>query len=240
MVSGRWRVLVRVGLCRFGWSVLNNPIGSRKMIAIVDYGVGNLRSVEKALIAAGANAALSSDARVIREAERVVLPGVGAFGECARRLRESGLDRPVIEAAETGKPVLGVCVGLQLMFEEGHEFGVHRGLGLMPGRVVRFPETGLRVPQIGWNQIEIARSHPLLEGLEDGAYFYFVHSYYVEPEKPDDALALTEYGLRYPSVCARGSVCGVQFHPEKSQDAGLRLLANFAAWNGEPSHLHDD
>jgi glutamine amidotransferase len=198
------------------------------MIAILDYGVGNLRSVEKAFEAAEAPAVITSDAGAIREAERIVLPGVGAFGECARRLRESGLDGLVLEAAGLNKPVLGLCVGLQLMFDEGHEFGIHKGLGLMRGRVVRFPRAGPRVPQIGWNQIEDLGPHPLLEGLAEGAYFYFVHSYYVEAEDRADVLASTEYGIRYPSVCAKGSVSGVQFHPEKSQDAGLRLLANFA------------
>lgn len=199
------------------------------MIAIINYGVGNLRSVEKALEAVGESALVTSDAGAIREAERLVLPGVGAFGECARRLRQSGLDELVVEAAEGGKPLLGLCVGLQLMFDEGHEFGVHEGLGLMRGRVVRFPQSGPRVPQIGWNQIENPKTHPLLTGLEDGTYFYFVHSYHVEAGNSEDVLAVTDYGIRYPSVCARGSVCGVQFHPEKSQAAGLQLLKNFAA-----------
>jgi imidazole glycerol-phosphate synthase subunit HisH len=198
------------------------------MIAIIDYGVGNLRSVEKAFEAVGAPALVTGDKVAIREAERLVLPGVGAFGECSRRLRESGLDRLVLEAAQAGKPILGLCVGLQLMFDEGHEFGVHQGLGLMRGRVVRFPEIAAHVPQIGWNQIEASKPHPLLNGLEDGTYFYFVHSYHVEAGDSEDVLASTEYGIRYASVCARGAVCGVQFHPEKSQDAGLRLLANFA------------
>lgn len=198
------------------------------MIAIIDYGVGNLRSVQKAFEAVNVEAVITSGRSEITQAERVVLPGVGAFGECARRLRESGLDQVVLEAASQSKPLLGLCVGLQLMFEEGHEFGVHKGLGLMPGRVVRFPEDGPRVPQIGWNQIENPKPHPLLRETPDGTYFYFVHSYFVEPANPDDVLAVTEYGIRYPSICARGSVCGVQFHPEKSQDAGLRLLANFA------------
>jgi imidazole glycerol-phosphate synthase subunit HisH len=143
-------------------------------------------------------------------------------------LNESGLDRLVLEAAENRKPLLGLCVGLQLMFDEGHEFGVHKGLGLMGGRVVRFPEVGPRVPQIGWNQVETLRPHPLLEGIREGAHFYFVHSYYVEAADPSCVLACTEYGIRYPSVCALGSICGVQFHPEKSQEAGLRLLSNFA------------
>ncbi|HET9533671.1 MAG TPA: imidazole glycerol phosphate synthase subunit HisH [Blastocatellia bacterium] len=199
------------------------------MIVIIDYGVGNLRSVEKAFEAVGAQAVITGDPEAIREAGRIVLPGVGAFGECAQRLRESGLDRLVLEAAEVNKPVLGLCVGLQLMFDEGHEFGVHKGLGLMRGRVVRFPEEGPRVPQIGWNQIEDLKPHPLVEGLSEGTYFYFVHSYRVEAEDENDVIAVTDYGLRYPSICGRGSVCGVQFHPEKSQDAGLKLLANFAA-----------
>ncbi|HXG64815.1 MAG TPA: imidazole glycerol phosphate synthase subunit HisH [Blastocatellia bacterium] len=198
------------------------------MIAIIDYGVGNLRSVEKAFHAVGAPAVVTSDAGAIRAAERIALPGVGAFGECARSLRASGLDKLVLEAAEQQKPVLGLCVGLQLMFDEGHEFGVHEGLGLMRGRVVRFTENGPHVPQIGWNQIENIKPHPLLEGLAEGTYFYFVHSYHVEAADSSDVIAETEYGIRYPSVCGRGSVFGVQFHPEKSQDAGLRLLANFA------------
>jgi imidazole glycerol-phosphate synthase subunit HisH len=198
------------------------------MIAIIDYGVGNLRSVEKAFAAVGAQAVLTDDTGVIREADKLVLPGVGAFGECARQLRASGLDQLVLEAAEAGKPLLGLCVGLQLMFDEGHEFGVHRGLGLMRGRVVRFPEQGPHVPQIGWNQIENVQAHPLLGGLSNGTYFYFVHSYHVVAEDESNVFAETEYGIRYPSICARGAVAGVQFHPEKSQDAGLRLLTNFA------------
>jgi imidazole glycerol-phosphate synthase subunit HisH len=199
------------------------------MIAIIDYGVGNLRSVEKAFEAVEARAIVTGDAGAIRDAERIVLPGVGAFGECARRLRQSGLDQLVLEAAELNKPVLGLCVGLQLMFDEGHEFGIHKGLGLMRGRVIRFPQSGPRVPQIGWNQIENLKPHPLLAGFAEGAYFYFVHSYYVEIMDQSDVLASTEYGILYPSICAKGSISGVQFHPEKSQDAGLRLLANFAA-----------
>ena len=198
------------------------------MIAIINYGVGNLRSVEKAFAAVGAGAVVTGDAAVIREAEKVVLPGVGAFGECSRRLREAKLDELVLEAAARQKPLLGLCVGLQLMFDEGHEFGVHKGLGLMRGRIVRFSEDGPRVPQIGWNQIESLRPHPLLAGLDEGTYFYFVHSYRVETDDESIVLAKTEYGIPYPSICARGPVCGVQFHPEKSQGAGLAILKNFA------------
>jgi glutamine amidotransferase len=200
------------------------------MIAIINYGVGNLRSVEKAFEAVGKPALVTADAGAIRDAQRLVLPGVGAFGECARRLRESSLDELVLEAAGQNKPVLGLCVGLQLMFDEGFEFGTHKGLGLMRGRIVRFAESGPRVPQIGWNQIENVKSHPLLEGLANGTYFYFVHSYRIETDDEEIVMAETEYGVRYPSICAHGSVCGVQFHPEKSQTAGLRLLANFATF----------
>jgi glutamine amidotransferase len=199
------------------------------MIAIINYGVGNLRNVEKAFEAMGKRALVTGDPGAIREADRLVLPGVGAFGECARRLRDSGLDQLVLDAAEQNKPVLGLCVGLQLMFDEGHEFGIHKGLGLMRGRVIRFPDSVLTVPQIGWNQIERVKQHPLLEGLKEGSYFYFVHSYRVETDDSEIVLAETEYGISYPSICARGSTCGVQFHPEKSQEAGLRLLSNFAA-----------
>ena len=198
------------------------------MISIIDYGVGNLRSVEKAFEAVGARARVTSDAAEIRDSERIVLPGVGAFGECASRLRKSGLDQVVLEAVDQNRPLLGLCVGLQLMFDEGHEFGIHKGLGLMKGRVVRFPENGPRVPQIGWNQVERLQDHPLVHGIEEGTYFYFVHSYYVQSDDASDVVAETEYGTSYPSICARGSVAGVQFHPEKSQDAGLRLLSNFA------------
>jgi imidazole glycerol-phosphate synthase subunit HisH len=198
------------------------------MIAIIDYGVGNLRSVEKALQAVGADACVTNDIGQVREADQIVLPGVGAFGECSRRLRESAMDKPVLEAAEKGKPVLGLCVGLQLMFDEGHEFGIHPGLGLMHGRIIRFPENGPRVPQIGWNQIDKAKPHSLTDGIPDGAYFYFVHSYRVEADDPGDVIATTEYGISFPSICGRGSVSGVQFHPEKSQSTGLKLLANFA------------
>ncbi|HSB07924.1 MAG TPA: imidazole glycerol phosphate synthase subunit HisH [Blastocatellia bacterium] len=199
------------------------------MIAIINYGVGNLRSVEKAFEAVGHPAVVTGDASTIRDADHLVLPGVGAFGECARRLRESGLNQLVLEGARQNKPLLGLCVGLQLMFEEGREFGLCKGLGLLPGRVVRFPDSGPHVPQIGWNQIENVRPHPLVEGLFNGTYFYFVHSYHVETEDRGIVIAETDYGIRYPSICGRGSICGVQFHPEKSQAAGLRLLANFAA-----------
>jgi glutamine amidotransferase len=196
-------------------------------VAIIDYGVGNLRSVEKAFQAGGCEAVVSADERVLRAAERLVLPGVGAFRACVAALNERGFDRLVRERVEEGTPLLGVCVGMQLLFEESEEFGVTRGLGLLRGRVRRFPE-GLRVPQVGWNQVEWRKSHPLAEGIADKTFFYFVHSFFCDARDEDVVVGLTEYASRYASVVARGNVCGVQFHPEKSQDAGLRLLKNFA------------
>lgn len=198
-------------------------------IAIIDYGVGNLRSVEKAFTTQGISAIVTDDEATLRTADKLVLPGVGAFAACMDGLRSRGFDQLVIEAAGAGKPILGLCVGLQMMFEEGHEFGIHRGLGLMPGRVVRFPE-GLHVPHIGWNQVHLRQpNHPLFHDLPDHSFFYFVHSFYVEPTDQDCVIGETDYGIKYASICGRGSVIGVQFHPEKSQSAGLRLLRNFAA-----------
>jgi glutamine amidotransferase len=201
-------------------------------VAIIDYGVGNLRSVGKAFEATGCEAIVSEDVSVLRAAKRLVLPGVGAFGACMKALGERGFDELVREHASSGLPLLGVCVGMQMLFEESEEFGHTRGLGLLGGRVRRFSQE-LLVPQTGWNQIspQISQggSHPLLEGIEEGTFFYFVHSFYCEPEEREVVRAETEYGARYASVVAREAICGVQFHPEKSQAAGLRLLRNFAA-----------
>ena len=199
-------------------------------LAIIDYGVGNLRSVEKAFTSQGIDAVVSRDEKVLRAVDKLVLPGVGAFAACMEGLRASGFDELVMEEARAGKPILGVCVGLQMLFDEGHEFGVHRGLGLLPGRVVRFAE-GVRVPHVGWNQVSIKsnwRDHPTFRGLPDQSFFYFVHSYYVEPADEPCVLGETDYDLRFASICGRENVVGVQFHPEKSQAAGLRLLKNFA------------
>jgi glutamine amidotransferase len=196
-------------------------------IAIIDYGVGNLRSVEKAFTSQGIEAAVTRDEAVLRGADKLVLLGVGAFGYAMESLRGLGFDELVIEAAEAGKPILGLCVGLQMMFEEGHEFGVHRGLGLLPGRVVKFPG-GVRVPHVGWNQVEFKQSHPIFHDLPDQPFFYFVHSYYVEPTDASCVMGETEYTKPFASICGRDNVIGVQFHPEKSQAAGLKLLNNFA------------
>ena len=199
-------------------------------VAIIDYGVGNLRSVEKAFHAGGVEAAVSSDEKVLRAADKLVLPGVGAFRACIEGLNGRGFDRIVREHVAAGKPLLGVCVGMQMLFDESEEFGRTRGLGFLRGRVRRFPE-GLRVPQVGWNQVSWKRAHALAEGIGDKTFFYFVHSFYCDADEDETAVGRTEYGIEYPSVVARANVCGVQFHPEKSQAAGLRLLKNFAESN---------
>lgn len=196
-------------------------------MAIIDYGVGNLRSVEKAFAATGCSAVISADENLLRKAERLVLPGVGAFGACMNALTERGFDELVRERVTAGTPLLGVCVGMQMLFEESDEFGPTPGLGLLRGRVRRFPDD-LVVPQVGWNQIGQRSSQPLFEGIKDSAFFYFVHSYYCEPAEREVILGETDYGVTYASVVARENLCGVQFHPEKSQTAGLRLLSNFA------------
>lgn len=196
-------------------------------VAIIDYGAGNLRSVEKAFQAGGVEAVVSSDERVLRAAERLVLPGVGAFRACMSALAARGFDGLVRERVAGGTPLLGVCVGMQMLFEESEEFGTTSGLGFLRGRVRRFAED-LRVPQVGWNQVAWARPHALAAGLAQGEFFYFVHSFYCETGDDAAVLGRTEYGGDYASVVARGNVCGVQFHPEKSQAAGLRLLRNFA------------
>ena len=195
-------------------------------VAIIDYGVGNLRSVEKAFAATGCDAIVSDDENVLREAHRLVLPGVGAFAACMRALKEHGFDRLVRDKVSEGTPLLGVCVGMQMLFEESDEFGSTRGLGLLKGTVRRFGNE-LVVPHVGWNRIHQKREHALFEGVEDHAFCYFVHSFYCQPRDEEVVVGETEYGERYSSVVARGNVCGVQFHPEKSQDVGLRMLRNF-------------
>lgn len=196
-------------------------------VAIIDYGVGNLRSVEKAFTASGCTAVVSSDVNVLRKAEHLVLPGVGAFGACMNALNERGFNELVRERVAAGTPLLGVCVGMQMLFEESEEFGKTPGLGLFRGRVRRFSDD-LVVPQVGWNQVRHRFPHPLFEGIRDAAFFYFVHSYYCEPADKEAILGETAYGVTYTSVVARENLCGVQFHPEKSQTAGLQLLSNFA------------
>jgi imidazole glycerol-phosphate synthase subunit HisH len=196
------------------------------VIAIVDYGMGNRRSVEKALEHVGAEPRLTSDHRTIRDAEGIVVPGVGAFPEAMRRFRAAGLDDLIRERAEAGVPVLGLCLGMQLLFDASDEHEGAAGLGLLPGRVtaLRAP----RVPHIGWNLVTFERPSPLTEGLGDAAAFYHVHSLAPEPVNPDDVIGRGEYGERFVSIVERGNVMGVQFHPEKSSRDGLALLRNFA------------
>lgn len=197
------------------------------MIAIIDYGMGNLRSVQKALEHVGAQAVVTSDLETILGASAVVLPGVGAFGDAMMNLKRLGLVQVIKEVVAQDRPTLGICLGLQLLFEESEERGQHPGLGIFPGRVVRFRVSSW-VPHIGWNGIHIQRPSPLLAGIEDGAFAYFVHSYYAEPTDRELVLATTDYEVDFPSVVGRGNLFGIQFHPEKSQEVGLKILANFA------------
>ncbi len=196
-------------------------------VAIIDYGVGNLRSVEKAFAAMECDAIVTGNDRELRNAERLVLPGVGAFGACMQALSERGFDNLVRERVREGIPLLGVCVGMQMLFEESDEFGRTAGLGLLRGCVRRFSDD-LVVPHVGWNQIRQLAMHPLFEGITDQSFFYFVHSYFCDPVDESNIIGETEYSDTYASVVAQANVCGVQFHPEKSQVAGLRLLRNFA------------
>lgn len=196
-------------------------------IVIVDYGSGNLRSVQKGLERAGYASVISRDPKVVSEASHLIVPGVGAFPECMKNLDAFGLIKPITESIRAGKPYLGICLGLQILFTEGMEFGPHPGLDLVHGKVIRFPENSLKTPHMGWNQIRIERKSPFLEGIPDGAYFYFVHSYYGLPQETDWVTTTTEYGTQFPSSISRGHLFACQFHPEKSQTMGLRLLTNF-------------
>jgi glutamine amidotransferase len=213
------------------------------MIAIIDYGMGNLRSVQKAFETVGQQAVVTRSAQVIRDASHVVLPGVGAFPDCIRNLEQYDLVQPVHQAIRSGKPFLGICLGLQLLFTESEEFGLHKGLGILAGRVVRFPRdtsaavTGagqaagpLKVPHMGWNDLTIARAAPPLRDLETGARVYFVHSYYVVPDDAGVTATTTDYGVTFVSSIWHDNVFACQFHPEKSQAIGLHIVKNFGAW----------
>jgi glutamine amidotransferase len=195
-------------------------------IAVVDYGLGNLASVLKAFRHVGASAELTGDPAVLRRAQALVLPGDGAFGAAISEIRARGLEEIVLEAAREGRWVLGICIGMQILLEHGEEHGRHRGLGLLPGTARRL-DAGLPVPHMGWNRLRWPRPHPLLEGIASGAHFYFVHSYYCDTAAAA-VVATTDHGREFAAVVARDNVLGVQFHPEKSQDAGLRLIGNFA------------
>ena len=197
-----------------------------KRVVIVDYGAGNLRSVARAVAYHGYEPVVSCEPRAVDSAEALILPGVGAAADTMRNLRERGLVEPVRRFIDSGRPFLGVCMGLQALLDVSEEGGEHRCLGVISGRVKRLP-SGLKVPHMGWNRVRQVRPHPIFEGIEDGAYFYFVHSYYPVPQDPSVVIGETDYGLTFPSVVARDNLVATQFHPEKSGQAGLRLYANF-------------
>ena len=199
------------------------------MIAIIDYQMGNLRSVQKGFEKVGHQATITSDPAVLAAAEKVVLPGVGAMADAMAELKRRDLIGPIHAAIDSGKPFLGICLGLQLLFETSYEDGTHEGLGVLGGEVVRFDlPAGYKVPHMGWNQLNIVRPTPILDGLENGTHVYFVHSYYVVPSDPEVIAAETDYHRPFCSMIRRGNLYATQFHPEKSQADGLRILKNFA------------
>ena len=204
-----------------------------RTIAVVDYGMGNLRSVSKALERVGLVAVVTSDPAVIRDSTGMVLPGVGAFADCMRNLDGSGLVSPVLDFIGSGRPFLGICLGLQLLFAESFEFGRHEGLGVIPGQVVRFEggafegEGKLKVPHMGWNRVRWVQDAPPFSSVANNSFFYFVHSYYVVPDDDSDAAGMTDYGIDFVSAIRRDNIIATQFHPEKSQAMGLQVLTSF-------------
>ena len=199
------------------------------MIAIVDYGAGNLHSVKNALDFIGANSVVTSSADVIADADKVILPGVGAFGDAMARLNESSLTEPVKRAIADGKPFLGICLGLHMLFEESEESAGVKGLGVFKGKIIKIPDTGLKIPHMGWNSIDIVKDSRILKGIGDEPYVYFVHSYYIKPEDEGIVSAYTEYGARLAIAVEKDNVFAAQFHPEKSGDTGMTILKNFVS-----------
>jgi len=197
------------------------------VIVIVDYGMGNLRSVEKGFLKVGVDARIVSDPQSVDDASGIVLPGVGAFRDCVKNLTDAHLTDAIIRAVRKGKPFLGICLGLQVLFSESEEFGVCKGLDVFRGRVVRFPEKGLKVPHMGWNSVKVLRRPPIFNGVADESYFYFVHSFYVVPQNGSIVAATTEYGGEFTSMVWKDNIFATQFHPEKSQETGLRILKGF-------------
>jgi imidazole glycerol-phosphate synthase subunit HisH len=204
------------------------------MIAIIDYGMGNLRSVQKGFEKIGAEAVVTADPQIVLQADKVVLPGVGAFRDCMRNLEQAGFVEPILRVIAEGRPFLGICVGMQLLFTDSVEFGLYQGLNVIPGHVLRFPEDmrvaaeALKVPQMGWNQLHFKRRPPAFEGIAGGSNVYFVHSYYVQPDNDGVIATTTDYGFEFCSSVWKDNIVATQFHPEKSQDVGLRILKNFA------------
>ena len=201
------------------------------MIAIIDYGMGNLRSVQKALESLGCEAVITDERAALEAAERVILPGVGAFSDAMAQLRRRELDKAVREAVQAGKPLLGICLGMQLLFASSEEGGHFEGLGIIPGAITRFPERGLKVPHMGWNNLHL-RPCPLFEGILGSPYVYFVHSYHAAEVSDEWTAATSDYGAVFTAAVHRGNVYGTQLPPEKSGAAGLRMLENFAAMKG--------
>ncbi|HPN84063.1 MAG TPA: imidazole glycerol phosphate synthase subunit HisH [Victivallales bacterium] len=197
------------------------------MIFIIDYGMGNLFSVNKALASVGAPVKMTSSPEDLKIADAVVLPGVGNFGEGMKNLSIFGLDKAIKKFVKTGKPLLGICLGMQLLMEESEEAPGQKGLGIFKGAVIRFPKSKLKVPQMGWNSVKFLRDSPFTGELKQESYFYFVHSYYVSPNDPELVVGETEYGLNFCSAIGTKNIFATQFHPEKSQNAGLQILKNF-------------
>ena len=205
------------------------------MIAIIDYGVGNLFSLSHSLTTIGADVTVTGDAKAIRQADHVILPGVGAFGDAEKKLRETGLDAVVKAVAEAGTPIMGICLGMQLLLDRSYEFGEHAGLGLIPGEVRPISEVipaDYKIPHIGWNALDVAVPHPIFRDVKPGGCVYFVHSFY-GANCAASVIATAEYGAPLTAAVARGNVCGCQFHPEKSGDVGLGILKAFCDWRGE-------
>jgi glutamine amidotransferase len=203
------------------------------MLAILDYGVGNLRSLRNALDYVGIEVEVVSDPGRIEEASHVILPGVGAFGKAMANLRVRGFVEPLLAHVDRGKPLLGICLGMQMLATKSFEFGEHEGLGLVPGRVVPFEPTDAHpVPHVGWNNVVFRKQHPLLAMAKKAVDYYFVHSFHFVPDAEENVIATSDYGVSFASIVGRGNVVGCQFHPEKSQAGGLRILEGFAAWDG--------
>lgn len=202
------------------------------MICIIDYGVGNLFSLTSSLKFIGADSVVSSDPDVIRRADKIILPGVGAFEDARRKLSASGLDKLVIEEARSGKQLMGICLGMQMLFEKSYEYGEHEGLGLLSGSIVSMKDRlplGVKIPHMGWNSLHVVASHPLFKYVRENDFVYFVHSYYAE-NCDDSLLATTDYSRQITAAVAKGNVCGTQFHPEKSGEVGLSILRAFNEW----------
>lgn len=204
------------------------------MISIIDYDAGNIKSVEKALLYLGEDAVITSDRDVIMSSDRLILPGVGAFGDAMNRIKGRGLDKVIYDFVETGKPFLGICLGLQLLFKESEESPGATGLGLLDGKITKLPSEdsdgiSYKVPQIGWNSLNVNPKSKLLEGIKDGAYVYFVHSFYLKADNPEDVAARTVYSTVVDAAVEKGNIMATQFHPEKSSEVGLGILKNFVA-----------